>query len=157
MAEALAHDDTLQPDVITTPWGQTLSAGDVDGLVGAYERADKVYREARDCRADIAHALLVLTSGEAKTRYVRGAKRRAKVEIGPDQWDQGALMNVWTQHPKFIAGVVRIATLKVVAAEFGKILKEDGPEDFRAFRAALVAANRGPSDTPRITVVGGDA
>lgn len=157
MTEALARNDTLRPDVITTPWGQTLSAGDADGLIEAYERADAVYREARDCRAELAGALLALTSGDTKTRYVRGGKRRAKVEIGPDQWDQGALMRVWTEHPKYIAGVIRIAALKVVAAEFGKILKEDGPEDFREFRAALVAANKGPSSTPRITMVGGDA
>jgi hypothetical protein len=158
MTEALARNDTLRPDVITTPWGQTLSAGDADGLIEAYERADAVYREARDCRAELAHALLVLTSGDTKTRYVRGDKRRAKVELPPDSWDQRTLMAVWETYPQYARDVMRIERLKVMLREFGKVEKESGPEAFVAFKSLLKSANLGATGTPRIEIVkGGDA
>lgn len=125
---------------------------DVDGLIGLYERADAQYKKALDVRRQCAHALEVLTEGDARTRRVRGETREAQVVQPDDYWDQSMLFEAWNSYPKFRDEMLKIATLRVRLRIFKKAVNTSGPPDFEQFRNMVAAANKGPSGTPRIVI-----
>lgn len=159
-AKTAEHSDAggtiTAPITLATPWGDTIATNDVDALIAAFEESDRVYRTAREFRAQVAHALLANTEGDAKTRYVRGQLKRAKVELADDSWDQKTLMQCWETYPHYSRSVMKIASLRVAMREYRKIEKEAGAGEFMTFRDLLTKANLGPIGTPKISVVNGE-
>lgn len=140
------------PGIFDPSVAKYISPEDPDELIDAFERMDRYYREAARIRKELVLAIAALTEGDAKTRRVRGQRRRAKVTIASDSWDQSMLMEAWNSYPKFRDGVLKIASIRVGLREYKKIAGESGPKDFEMFRDMLTRANLGSTGTPRVTV-----
>lgn len=152
MEPADAGGTITAPIALFAPWGQSIAANDVDGLIEAYEQVDRVYREAREFRAQVANALLTNTEGDKRTRRVRGQSLQAKVELADDSWDGKLLREAWETFPQYRDQALKIESVKVMKREWNKVANTTGPEDFNAFRDLVTRANLGSTGTPKITV-----
>jgi hypothetical protein len=126
----------------------------VDELIDAYEHYDQAEKGARNSRVQIAAALAARSpqTGGCRTARVRGDRRRAKIEFPEDSWNQSTLKEAYYAYPQFRDEFLTIASLRVRLREYGKAVRESGPEAFETFKGMLVAANRGAHGLPRIVI-----
>lgn len=96
--------------------------------------------------------LLKMTSGDKKTRRIEGARRRAKIELASDSWDNKQLRAVWDKCPELRDRCLKIEKIGVQITEYKKLTGTTGTPELNKFVAAVVAANRGPTGTPTVTV-----
>jgi hypothetical protein len=132
----------------------TGSEPTVDKLIDAYEHYDQAERDARNSRIQIAAALAARSrqTGGCRTARVRGERRRVKIEFPDDSWDQSRLKEAYYAYPQFRDEFLTIASIRVRLREYGKAVRESGPEAFETFKGMLVAANRGAKGLPRIVI-----
>jgi hypothetical protein len=132
----------------------TGSEPTVDELIDSYQHYDDVEKEARNARVQIAAALAARSpqSGGCRTARVRGDRRRVKIEFPEDSWDQSRLKEAYYAYPQFRDEFLTIASIRVRLREYGKVVRESGPEAFETFKGMLVAANRGAKGLPRIVI-----
>lgn len=152
-----ASEETDEPTTILDPTtGELVNNQDVDALIDAYERIDKHDKEVYAAKRAIKLALAALTTGDAKTRRVRGESgRHAVVSMPDDSWDQSKLKEAWNSYPKYREEFLAIAELRVKMREFKKTLSTASDDEaFLQFRRMLFAANKGPSPgaTPAIKI-----
>jgi hypothetical protein len=126
----------------------------VDELLDLYQHYSEAETAARNSRIKVAAALAARSPQQAgcRTTRVRGDRRRAKIEWPDDSWDQSRLREAWNAYPTFRDEFLTIATLRVRLREYGKALRESGPESFETFKGMLTAANRGPQGILRIVI-----
>jgi hypothetical protein len=126
----------------------------VDEMISAYEHYEQAEKAARNSRLQIVAALAarVPQTDGSKTVRLRGDRRRVKIELPADAWEQGRLKQAWFAYPQYAQEFMKINTLSVRLREWKKALRESGPADFQMFISMLKDANRGPIGTPRIII-----
>ena len=148
--KALPEED---PKAIQDPsTGEWIALNDVDGLIGFYERMDLYYHRSQALRREIAQALLELTTGDTKTRRLRGQNKQVKIELPSDSWEQGKLMEAWNSYPKYRDELLRVTGFRVLLTAYNKAVNTTGTPDFMQFVKMVTEANRGPVGSPRIVV-----
>ena len=146
LLEQFAHiDHPLSP-------GEIVDCQDIDGLIDMYEELDHVDKQIYGTKLRIREALAKMTEGDAKTRRVRGQRRKAKVTMPSDSWEQSVLKEAWNSYPDFSKEVMSIASLRVRLREFKKLVHTSGNDSFNTFRDMVSSANNGPTGTPSITI-----
>lgn len=136
--------------------GELVDVNDADSLIDAYQRLDAHDKEVYAAKRAIKLAIAALTTGEAKTRRVRGESgRNAVVTMPDDSWDQSKLKEAWNSYPKFRDEFLAISELRVQMREFKKTLNTSSSDEaFSQFQKMLIAANKGPSPgaTPSVKI-----
>lgn len=148
-------EDVVNPHSVSIPlpWGRSVEVTDVDNLIAAYARVERVYREAREAKLALANALMANTSGDQRTRYVRGATAQARVEMPDDTYDQTSLKTAWHKYPKFAPEVMTIGYLRILKRGLDRMLRTSGDAEWTAFRELVEGANKGATGTPTITIL----
>jgi hypothetical protein len=163
---ALRDDAGLTPDVFYPPaaaglpgeltdplTGECVPADDPDALIDAYERLRLAEGALTLYRQQLTAALAGLVcAAETRTRRVRGRRRRARLELPPDSWDQARLREAWERFPHLAGEVLQIQALRVRVREWRKLQAEVGPPDFQAFKSLLAEAHQGVRGLPRVTI-----
>lgn len=151
--------DVAPPDLITQEQelidlltGEILDRKDADALIASFERADRTYKKLAEQRRQIAFALAALTSGETRTRRVRGPVRQAKVEMPEQAYSQPILKEAWNSFPVLSREYLRIGVIDVQRREVAKLAGTSGPPDFEQFKRMLKSAECHSDAAPRITV-----
>jgi hypothetical protein len=147
-----AKEDNQRDKLIDSFFCFVIDLTSPDELIDAFERIDRLQKEASSFKLQLINAITALSKGPTKTRRVRGERRRAKIEMPSDYWDQGVLKKVWKKYPKYREEALAIDRLRVRKREFEKILAMTGPLEWEAFRNLIAGANQGPSGNPRVTV-----
>jgi hypothetical protein len=132
--------------------GEILDPANIDQLIDVYEQATAVANEAYAIQRWIRQRALELTHGDAKTRRLVGRRRKAKLTMPDDAWDQGRLKEAFNSFPQYRDDVLAIASLRVRLREFKKLANSSGEPSFNLFRDMVVAANNGPQGLPRLAV-----
>ena len=132
--------------------GRIVDPTNADSLIDSFEAAKEFADRLWDWQKQLRQLIAALTEGDAKTRRVRGEKRRAKVTMPSDAWDQSILKEAWNAYPKFRDEFLTIATLRVRMRELKKMNEETGPDDFESFRAIVQNANLGPQGLPSVSI-----
>lgn len=144
------HSQTLQPII---QWrGEILKATDIDQLIDVYESVSAAINEAYAVQRWIRERAAELTHGETKTRRLVGKRRKAKVTMPDDGWDQGQLKEAFNSFPQYRDEVMTIASLRVRLREFKKLSSSQGDNSFNLFRDMVVAANKGPQGLPTVAI-----
>ena len=149
-AEDIAANDG--PEILDPTTGELVPAGDIDQLIEAFERIKLADAAIYKAKREVQIALADLTEGKAKTRRVRGRRRRAKVEMPDSSWDQSILKEAFNSYPQFRDQCLAIASIRVRKREYQKVRNEAGPADFMQFRNMLTQAEGPPTGTPRVTI-----
>ena len=123
-----------------------------DELIDCLERVNKHDSRIYACKQHIRMALAKLAEGEAKTRRVRGKRRRAKLEFPGSSWNQSILKEAWNSYPSLRDQALRIGTVDVRAREFAKIRNESGPADFEQFKGMILSAEKPSTAPPTVTI-----
>lgn len=129
--------------------GETINL-DTDSLIRCHDNLLTAEHSLAALRREIAGRLASQTEG-GRTRYLRGEKLRCKIEMPEDSWSQTILKYAYENCPQYREAFLRITTLAVNLREYRKA--ETGPEAFEAFKDLLRQANRGPTGTPRVTLI----
>ncbi len=150
MLTVLDQDSRLIADPIT---GELIDPTDADAMAEAYDRMEALAGDLAGAMKAIRVAFGDLASeGDAKTRRVRGAKHRVKVEMPSPTWNQAALRQAWREWPQIAPEFIRIDRFGVRLREVAKIKNEAGGTDFAAFRRLLLGAEEAPTAPPRIVI-----
>jgi hypothetical protein len=149
--EAIAAEPLVE-ELVDPTNGEIISRQDIDGLIDAFERIKAVNDVCYATLIQIRVALAALTEGTAKTRRVKGRRRKAKVEMPGDSWDQSQLKEAFNSYPQYRDDVLKIDTIGVKLREYAKLINTAGDESFTQFRDMVTRANRGPSGTPSVKV-----
>jgi len=140
------------PDLICPITGEVINLADVDAMIDCLERVQERDRELYNAKLQLRQALAVLAIGHAKTRRVRGQRRRCKVEMPDDHYNQTKLREAYHAFPAIRDEFLRISELSVRLREWKKALAESGPPEFETFKKMVLAANEGPQGLPRVTI-----
>lgn len=149
-ADASTDDPTQE--FIDPLTGEVIDLTDADALIDCFERIKAQDSAIYVAKQIVQRAIANLSEGTAKTRRVRGHRRRAKVEMPDAGWDQSKLKEAYNAYPQFRDELLSISSLRVKLREFKKVVNEKGPEDFQCFKGIVQAAELPPSGTPRVTV-----
>ena len=142
----------IVPDLIDPTTAEVIDRADADALISAWERCDAEAAKLYAARGHFATAIAALTTGDAKTRRLRGETRLARIEMAKDSWSQQILRELW-QASRFAKEFLRISELAVNLIEYRKLASSTATRsDLEEFRRRLTEANLGPGGTPRITV-----
>jgi len=146
--------DSAEPLEIINPIdGECTSVGDVDGLVDMYVRVDALMGRLSSTKLRIREALAALSEGDAKTRRVRGQRRRVKLTFPSATFDQSKLKEAYHAFPQFRDEVLAIERLKVRLREYKKLVNEaSSAADFTTFRDMLTGAERPAGGIPSVTI-----
>jgi hypothetical protein len=139
-------------EIVNPRSGEILNATDADSLIDAFVELSRAEDEIRQARNLIRAALAALTTGDAKTRRVRGKRRRAMVIMPNDAWDQSKLREAWEAYPHLREQCLKIDMIRVLLRNWKTLMNETGPRDFEMFKRLIAAANRGPVGWPTIRV-----
>jgi len=126
--------------------GSVVDPADADGLISAIEQCKETYDVLGRFYGQLRRALGDLTTGDAKTRRVRGNQRRAVVTMPGDRWEQSILKEAWNAYPQLRDQVLKIDKIGVKLRELKKIENESGPDSFEQFKKMILSA-RSKSDT----------
>lgn len=145
--------DTLVEAAIRTPDGELIEANDIDKLAQAYLAAKAQVGELNAFAARVAKHLAAKTTGDAKTRRLRGEKTRIIVEMPDDAFSQPPLKEAWQAFPKYAEKYLRIGSVDPQMREYKKLVNETSEDaEFLKFKALVLSANKGPTGTPRIAL-----
>lgn len=139
-------------ELIDPTTGEILDTSDADQLIEAYMRIEDRDREIFAAKCEIRRAIGALTTGDAKTRRVRGRRFRCKVTMPDERLDQSKLKEAWNSYPQFAPDVLRIAAIELRKREWAKVENESGPPDFMTFKSIVESAIQPPTGLPRIEV-----
>ena len=143
----------IPAEILDPLTGEIVESGDADQLIDAWDRLKEMEAACRAFKTALATALAALAPDcEAKTRRVRGQRRRCKIEMPDSSWEQSRLKEAWESYPQFRDELLTINSLRVRMREYNKILNEKGPSDWESFRAIIISADRGPQGLPAVTV-----
>lgn len=152
-AKEAEAEQAAQNSVLTLPTGDLVDLKNVDEVISKYQEVAEAAGKLYEAKKALSHALWAMTEeSDKKTRRVRGESRIVAVAQPSDYWDQSVLQEAWNAFPKFRDEAMKIATLRVKAREWKKIVSSKGPKSFETFKEMVNSANRGPSGTPRVTV-----
>ena len=132
--------------------GELIDTSSVDRMAEAWESIQKVMADLSAVAAQIRYRLGQMSTGETKTRRVRGDRCRMRIEMPSDKWDSAALRELWITCPYYAIRYLRIGEIVPIMAEIQKLKNETGDAMFMKFREAVLNANRGPHGLPRITI-----
>jgi hypothetical protein len=136
------------PDIVNAATGEIIGPSDVDGLLAVLRQALDVKQAAETTIYNVRLALTALApEGNQKTKRLRGHESRCVLTQPYSGWDQTILKEAWEAYPKFRAGLLSIATIRVSLRELDKIKREKGPPDFMTFRKMILKAEK-PSMQP---------
>jgi hypothetical protein len=145
---------TAPTEIICPLTGEIVDTSDPDQLIDCFERLKEADAQIFDAKRRVQFALAALTEGDAKTRRVRGRRRRAKIEMPDNGWSQSILKEAYHAYPQFRDELLRIDSVGVKAREFKKAVNETGPDDWSTFRNMIASAEQPATATPRVTVEG---
>ena len=148
----LPDPDTGDDCLIDPTTGELVALDNADELIDCLERVNKHDSRIYACKQHIRMALAKLAEGEAKTRRVRGKRRRAKLEFPGSRWNQSILKEAWNSYPSLRDQALRIGTVDVRAREFAKIRNESGPADFEQFKGMILSAEQPSASPPTVTI-----
>lgn len=150
--ESQSDSTALDNCILCPTTGEVVDLSDADELIDCLERITKLDQTIYVAKQRVKMAIADLCTGEQKTRYVRGKRRRAKVESPSDSWDQPRLKEAWNSYPQHRETALKIATIGVKLVEFKKMEKESGPADFEQFRNMIAGAKKPSGAVPTITI-----
>lgn len=154
--QATDDNSTDQPSlencILCPTTGEVVDLANADELIDCLERITKLDQTIYAAKQRVKSAIADLCTGDQKTRYVRGKRRRAKVESPSDSWDQPRLKEAWNSYPQHRESALKIATIGVKLMEFKKMEKESGPADFEQFRNMIAGAKKPSGAAPTITI-----
>ncbi len=153
----LSSDALIGLDEIMNPFtGEVVRVDDVDGLIGLYEGLDKVNKQAYAVLCRVREKLATHAEGDARTRRVRGVKRKAVLEFQSESFHQSDLKALWTEYDgeSFREEVLKIDTIGVKLREYRKLINTSGDERFTEFRDKLTRACKGAVGLPTVKVEG---
>lgn len=134
--------------------GAVFNLADIDMAIDELEIAlsdlQKIRNFVEICKASIAGQAEFVPG--LKTCRVRGERRRAKIVLPADSWDQAMVRNLWFAFPDLAPQYMKISTIAVMAKEYAKLVAEKGPKKFMTFKKSLMDANKGPVGTPRVEI-----
>lgn len=131
-----------------------IDNSDPDSLIEAYA----AYKEASDLiysnLVNIRMRLAAMTEGQstAKTRRIQGKRRRAKLEMPSDGWDQSILKEAWNSFPQLRDQCLKIDTVGVKAREWKKLAETSGAPEVETFRNIIASAVKPPTGAPTVTI-----
>lgn len=134
--------------------GEVVDRDDPDALIDAYEKVRQLETVVDALKGQLRKAIAQKTTGENKTRYLVGRRRKAKVTFPADQWDQGKLKEAWHSFPRLRDDYLRIAKVDPKLVEVRKLERSTGDDSFNTFRDMVLGANRGPQGLPTVSIEG---
>ncbi len=132
--------------------GEVIDDTSADAMLQAYSRLEEVDRAIYDFKCAVRDRIGRMTSGDAKTRRVRGEKWRAVVTMPDSKLDQSQIKSVWNAYPQFRDQCLKIGIIDLKKREWGKIANESGPDDFMNFKKMVLAAILPPTGLPSIKI-----
>lgn len=153
----LAQAGASLGDIDTTirhPFRPSLKAdaGNIDGLIDLYETLTNERNQLDSVIYSIRTMIQAASAGEKKTRRVQGERRRVKLEMPPDSWDQAALKTAWHDFPQHAERLLRIDRLSPRLREVAKLENTSGTRDFQVFRGIILGARREATRPATITI-----
>jgi hypothetical protein len=145
------------PSEIVNPFtGEITRIGDVDGLISLYEGLDKVNKRAYAVMQRVREAMASHAEGDAKTRRIRGEKRRAVLTFPSESFEQSGLKELWAEFEgeTFCAEVLKIDSIGVKLREYKKLINTSGDERFNDFRDRLSQSCKGAIGLPTVKIEG---
>ncbi len=142
---------SAKQEIVCRATGQVLDDQDVDVLLDHWEFLRARKAEIELTLAAITAAVASRAQGHGKTLRVRGERRRVKVELPGDHFNQGKLKGIYESF-LWAKEYLRIDRLAVNLVEYKKLLNETGNGPFMRFREELVSANEGPKGSPRLVL-----
>lgn len=133
--------------------GEMVSLSDVDGLIDLYERVDAFDKKLYAVKLAVRHMLgQMVVDCESKTRYVQGRRRKGKLTLPDETWDNSILKEAWFSFPKLASIYLRISEIKPNLREVKKLLKTSGDKSVEVFRDMVARARREPSGEPTLKI-----
>lgn len=134
--------------------GEVVDRDDPDALIDAFEKVREIEIAVDALKAQLRKAIAQKTTGDTKTRYLQGKRRKAKIVFPDDQWDQGKLREAYHTYPQYRDDYLRIQSLGVKLIEFRKLERTTGEPSLNLFRNMITNANRGPQGLPTVSILG---
>lgn len=139
-------------DLICPVTGEVVDETDADALIDCLDRIQKRAREIYAAKELVVLALACMTEGDAKTRRVEGRRRKAKITMPSDSWDQSILKEVWNAYPDHRDRFLRLGTVAVNLREWKKLQNTTAPKDVDQIKKMLDRANRGATGNPSVRI-----
>lgn len=156
MADLIDDAIRLNPtiELIDPTTGEIVNLTDPDELIDAYERIDRHADKLDAAAFVIRQSLAKLTDGQttAKTRRVQGRRRKAKLEMPDQNWEQSILKECWNSYPSLRDQCLRIGKIDVKAREWAKLAETAGSPDVETFRDMVRSAMRPATALPTVKV-----
>jgi hypothetical protein len=129
-----------------------------DVAISACGENKQMLSDLRDFDMVCRHAVVKMTSGDARTRRVRGQHLQAIVTMGSITPVQSILKEAWESYPQFRDEFLRISTISLKMREFKKLESMASTDPaFNQFKKMLVDAyEQGSEGSPRVDVEGSD-
>ncbi len=151
--ESAAVVEVQHSELVNPITGEIVDETSIDDLIDCYEYIDRKDKQLYAVKQRIKQLLLARTEGDATTRRVAGQRRKAKVTLSAETFDQAVLKTLWARFPELAAQFMRIESLAVQLREFKKLVNTSSDQaNFIAFRDALTAAHRGRTGSPSISI-----
>lgn len=133
--------------------GSMVNTNDIDSLILGCLDAKQQLADLRSFEDTLRRKIGSLTTGDAKTRRVRGKTLQAKVEMPDEGWDQTILKEAWQSYPQLRDEFLKIGTVNVQKREFKKMLEmtSDDPA-FKQFSHMLKASVREATGAPTVSL-----
>ena len=104
--------------------GEVIPEADIDALIDALERVKAQEGDLRQFRMLLGQFFVERTNDfDARTRRIRGNRRRCKIELADESWDQKTLKQAWTEFPELAKQYMAIESVKLQMKEWKKALK----------------------------------
>lgn len=132
----------------------SINNNDPDSLIDTFaafrEASDLIYSNLVNIRMRLA----AMTEGQstAKTRRIQGKRRRAKIEMPSDGWDQSILKEAWNSFPQLREQCLKIDTVGVKAREWKKLAETSGAPEVETFRNIIASAVKPATGAPTVTI-----
>src|SRR4030095_1234891 len=118
--ETQAPPDTQQ-ELLDPTTGEIVDPTNVDDLIACYMRVAQKSGELYDLKKNLARRLYAMTSGDTKTRRLRGERLAVKVEAPDDEWDSSVLRAAWERYPALRDEFLKIESIGVRIREWKKL------------------------------------
>lgn len=139
-------------EIVDPLTGEVIDREDADALIDAFERINEHAKEVYAAKTDVASAIADLTSGDAKTRRVKGQRRKAKVEMPSATWNQSKLKEAFNAYPQHRDDYLKIGSISPKLTPIKQMESTTGEKDFQMFRSLVLGAKREPTGAPRVTI-----